>query len=184
MVVKGVMQEADNAYSIQRTWLCIGRVRFLTVGNIFWFCCLLLLLLSFSLWMCPFDSMVSSGYEVQSVAFSQFWNILLLFSDIMLSIRSFFTVVDWCIIFYWTVLSFPFSEAGLCLLNLFLTNYFFLCFDQCHLHPNLPCLLLLKQKRKSGMIFSPTKDEAYANQMHIKDVYLMTAESSLNDYNI
>ena len=30
--------------------------------------------------------------EVDSVAFSQFWNVLLLFSGLMFSIRSFFTI--------------------------------------------------------------------------------------------
>ena len=30
--------------------------------------------------------------EVDSVAFSQFWNVLLLFSGVMFSIRSFFTI--------------------------------------------------------------------------------------------
>ena len=54
--------------------------------NILWFCRLLLS------WMCPFDSIASSGVEADSVAFDQFWNILLLFSDVMLTIRSFFTI--------------------------------------------------------------------------------------------
>ena len=42
--------------------------------------------------MCPFDSIVSSGVEVDKVVFYQFWNVLRLFSSVMLSIRSFFTM--------------------------------------------------------------------------------------------
>ena len=54
--------------------------------NIFWFCCLFLFFLS----ELSSDSIFSSGVEVDSVAFSQSWNVLLLFSDVTLSIRSFF----------------------------------------------------------------------------------------------
>ena len=46
----------------------------------------------FSLWMCPFDSIVSLGVEVDSVAFSQFWKVLFLFSGVMFSVRSFVTI--------------------------------------------------------------------------------------------
>ena len=53
---------------------------------IFWFCRLLV----FSPCMCPLESIVSSGAEVDSVVFGQFWNVLLLFSGVML--RSLFTI--------------------------------------------------------------------------------------------
>ena len=39
-----------------------------------------------------FDSVVSLGFEPDNLAFDQFWNVLLLFSDVMLSIRLFFTI--------------------------------------------------------------------------------------------
>ena len=39
-----------------------------------------------------FDSIISSGIEVDNVAFDQFLNVLLLFSGTMLSIRVFFTI--------------------------------------------------------------------------------------------
>ena len=53
------------------------------------------ILVSFvSVWMCSFYAIVSLGVEVDSVAFSQFWNVLLLFSWAMLSIRSFSTIQD------------------------------------------------------------------------------------------
>ena len=42
--------------------------------------------------MCHFDSIVSSGVEVDSVAFGQFWNVLFLFSGVMLSVGAFFTI--------------------------------------------------------------------------------------------
>ena len=45
----------------------------------------------FAVWMCPLDSLVSPGVEADSVAFGQFWNILFIFSGVMLNIRSFFT---------------------------------------------------------------------------------------------
>ena len=41
--------------------------------------------------MCPFDSIDSSGVEVDSVAFCQLWNVLFLFFGAMLSKRSFFS---------------------------------------------------------------------------------------------
>ena len=40
--------------------------------------------------MSPFHSIVSLGIEVDSVAFGQFWDVLLLFSGIMLSIKLYF----------------------------------------------------------------------------------------------
>ena len=43
--------------------------------------------------MCRLDPIVSSGVEVDDVAFDQFWNVLFLFSGFMLSIRSFFAIV-------------------------------------------------------------------------------------------
>ena len=42
--------------------------------------------------MSTFESIVSSDAEVDSVALSQFWNVLLLSSGVMLSRRSFFTM--------------------------------------------------------------------------------------------
>ena len=42
--------------------------------------------------MCPFDSIVPLGVEVDVVAFYQLWVGLLLFSRVMLSIRSFITI--------------------------------------------------------------------------------------------
>ena len=43
--------------------------------------------------MCPCNLIVSLDVEINSGVFGQFWNVLLLFSDAMLSIRSFFTVL-------------------------------------------------------------------------------------------
>ena len=40
--------------------------------------------------MCPFDSIVSSSAEVHNAALDQFWNVLLLLSGVVLSIRSLF----------------------------------------------------------------------------------------------
>ena len=57
---------------------------------------LVLSLINFFLWMCPFDPIGSSGIEVDKVAFDQFWNVLLLFSGDMLSIRSLFTICQIC----------------------------------------------------------------------------------------
>ena len=42
--------------------------------------------------MSHFDSIASSGGELESVAFGQFRNVLLLFSGVMLNVRSFFTI--------------------------------------------------------------------------------------------
>ena len=43
--------------------------------------------------MCPFDSIVSLGFQVDSLAFGQLWKFLLLFSGAVLSIRLFFTII-------------------------------------------------------------------------------------------
>ena len=46
----------------------------------------------------PSDSIVYLSVEVDNLAFSQFWiNVLLLFSSVMLSKRSFFKGVLWCV---------------------------------------------------------------------------------------
>ena len=67
------MHEADNAYSICRTWLCYRLVRLLTVAYSSKHYVLDLsptgLLLTFSIRMCNFDSVVSLGVELDSQAF-------------------------------------------------------------------------------------------------------------------
>ena len=47
--------------------------------------------------MCPFDSIVPSGVEVDTVAFGHFWNVFLLFYCVMYKIISllFFKRVLW-----------------------------------------------------------------------------------------
>ena len=78
------MHEADSAYSIRSTWLCYRRVRSLTVAynGQHTFVLSLVIYIIFPLCTCPFNSMASSGVEADSVAFGQFWNILLLFSGV------------------------------------------------------------------------------------------------------
>ena len=55
-------------------------------------------LISFYLWMCLFDLMISLGTKLENLAFDQFWKVLLLFSRVMfgqdrqVKSRSFFTV--------------------------------------------------------------------------------------------
>ena len=56
------------------------------VNIIFWFCRLFKF---FLLWMCPFVSTVLFGCQQDDLAFDLIWNLLLLFSGIMLSIRLF-----------------------------------------------------------------------------------------------
>ena len=78
-VCDGFMHEADNAYSIQSTWLCyrLVAVRFLKVaydGRHFILdlssidLLLILLLLFFSIWICHFDSVVSLVVERENQA--------------------------------------------------------------------------------------------------------------------
>ena len=47
--------------------------------KIFWF----FHLFFFRLWMYPFDLIVSSAVEMDRMAFSQLWNVLLLLSDLV-----------------------------------------------------------------------------------------------------
>ena len=49
-------------------------------------------LLTFSIWMCHFDSEVSLGVELDNQAFDLLGNAPLLLSVVSLSIRSFFTI--------------------------------------------------------------------------------------------
>ena len=71
----------DNTYSIWKTKLCCWLFRILTIAYsrkhiltlslVFFF-------LFFSPWMCPFDSIAYSGFEIDSGAFGWFWNIFLI----------------------------------------------------------------------------------------------------------
>ena len=71
LFVTSVTHEADNAYSIQSSWLCYRRVQFLTEAYNSKLSILVLFNFHF-LWMCPFDSTVSLGVEGENVAF--FWS--------------------------------------------------------------------------------------------------------------
>ena len=57
------------------------------VNIVFWFCPQLFFPLKVF-----FDSIVSLGIEVDNVSLDQFWNVLLLFSGVILSTRSLFTI--------------------------------------------------------------------------------------------
>ena len=69
-----VMHEVDNTNSIWSTSLCYQRIQFLTVAyssKYILILSLIIIIVLFSLWMCLFNSTVSSVVEVDSVAFSQ-----------------------------------------------------------------------------------------------------------------
>ena len=69
-----VMHEVDNTNSIWSTWLCYQWSQFLTVAyssKYVLILSLIIIIVLFSLWMCLFNSTVSSVVEVDSVAFSQ-----------------------------------------------------------------------------------------------------------------
>ena len=70
----GVIHKTDNAYSIRNSWLCYWLVRFLAVDYsgkhcIFDLSPIDLLLISYTIWMCHFDSVVSLGVESDNQAF-------------------------------------------------------------------------------------------------------------------
>ena len=60
----GVMHKVDNTYSISSTWQCCQQVQFLTAayykGKHYIFVTKQILL-----WMCPFDSIVFWGVELE-----------------------------------------------------------------------------------------------------------------------
>ena len=86
------MHEVDNAYLIRSNLVVLSAVWFLMVAynakhyilNLL----LINLLLSFLvIWINHYDSMVSLGAELDSQSFDYIWNVLLLFSGVVLSIR-------------------------------------------------------------------------------------------------
>ena len=73
-IVTCFMHDADNAYSIRSTWSCCWLFRFFTVahnGKLYSLVFSLISLFIFSLWMCPFDSIVSLDVELDNGGFDR-----------------------------------------------------------------------------------------------------------------
>ena len=68
------MHEADSAYSIRSTWLSYQQVQFRTLAYYGYHCIFFfrLLINSFFIWICPFDSIVPLDVKPDDLAFEKF----------------------------------------------------------------------------------------------------------------